>query len=256
MSDTEIIRLREELSNLDSTARELLDNARAQLREAEIAKKNCESQLHVQTQTTKAWQRRADHAGCVIDGLRRWIDEQRGPKSADGDWEPQSWALAIREQDTLRRTHDRLMELIAFFAAGWALKGFHEQGLEMWCDVCGARETATPERNWLQHREDCSTIVRKPITMDAQKELPRYQCHKIVHALKIQSVLSDGSDNSHDGRALITPAEYPYAPFEVERAWIEKHAPVAGGYYVVYKDGYTSFSPAKAFEDSYTRIEP
>lgn len=33
-----------------------------------------------------------------------------------------------------------------------------------------------------------------------------------------------------------------------------KHKPVAGGYFVVYEDGYESFSPAKAFEEGYTRI--
>lgn len=41
---------------------------------------------------------------------------------------------------------------------------------------------------------------------------------------------------------------------EVEPDYIKKHKPVAGGYYVVYKDGYKSFSPADAFEDGYTRI--
>jgi hypothetical protein len=33
-----------------------------------------------------------------------------------------------------------------------------------------------------------------------------------------------------------------------------KHSPEAGGYYVQYKDGYTSFSPAEAFEEGYTRL--
>jgi hypothetical protein len=33
-----------------------------------------------------------------------------------------------------------------------------------------------------------------------------------------------------------------------------KHAPEVGGYYVVYADGYKSYSPAKAFEDGYTQV--
>jgi hypothetical protein len=33
----------------------------------------------------------------------------------------------------------------------------------------------------------------------------------------------------------------------------EKHAHV-GGYFVVYDDGYTSYSPAAAFESGYSRI--
>lgn len=75
-------------------------------------------------------------------------------------------------------------------------------------------------------------------------EMPRYKCHKEVWALKIESVSG----------TKITPQEYPYAPFEVDQAYIDKHKPEAGGYYVVYDDGYKSFSPAKAFEDGYTRI--
>ena len=35
-----------------------------------------------------------------------------------------------------------------------------------------------------------------------------------------------------------------------------KHQPTVGGYYVVYKDGYKSFSPADAFESGYTRVTP
>jgi len=33
-----------------------------------------------------------------------------------------------------------------------------------------------------------------------------------------------------------------------------KHKPEVGGYYVVYADGYKSFSPAQAFEEGYTRV--
>lgn len=43
---------------------------------------------------------------------------------------------------------------------------------------------------------------------------------------------------------------------EVSPAWLRRHLPVVGGYVVRYEDGYTSFSPAKAFEDGYTLIEP
>lgn len=55
-------------------------------------------------------------------------------------------------------------------------------------------------------------------------------------------------------RTFITPAEGDYAPFEVDWAFMAKHKPEAGGYYVVYDDGYKSFSPAKAFEEGYTLI--
>lgn len=76
------------------------------------------------------------------------------------------------------------------------------------------------------------------------REMPKYQCHKIVHALEIKSI--DGT--------TITPADEGYAPFSVESAWIERHKPEAGGFYVVYGDGYVSYSPRAAFLEGYARI--
>ncbi len=75
-------------------------------------------------------------------------------------------------------------------------------------------------------------------------ELPRYQCHKRVRALKIAAI----------NGATITPADEGYAPFEVPPEYLAKHQPQPGGYYVVYDDGYQSFSPADVFEQGYTRI--
>jgi hypothetical protein len=57
-----------------------------------------------------------------------------------------------------------------------------------------------------------------------------------------------------DGSATITPEEDRYAPFKVDANYVHKHKPEAGGYYVVYADGYKSFSPAKAFEDGYSLV--
>ena len=78
-------------------------------------------------------------------------------------------------------------------------------------------------------------------------EMPRYVCHKEVHALKIAEVIT------HEGATTIVPADEGYAPFAVPVEYCEKHKPQVGGYYVVDKDGYKSFSPAKAFEDGYTK---
>jgi hypothetical protein len=84
-----------------------------------------------------------------------------------------------------------------------------------------------------------------------QIEMPRYKCHKEVHALKIKSVhILQG-----DGSAIITPEDGRYAPFKADSAYVRKHLPQSGGYYVVYKDGYKSFSPAEAFEEGYTLIK-
>jgi len=80
--------------------------------------------------------------------------------------------------------------------------------------------------------------------MSEEMEMPRYRCHKEVWALKIKKI---------EG-VIITPADNGYGKFEVDDAYLLKHKPKAGGYYVVYKDGYKSFSPSEAFEEGYTRI--
>ena len=91
-------------------------------------------------------------------------------------------------------------------------------------------------------------------------ELPRYQSHKIVHALKIKSILFDSMaakfiNRETDGSAMITPEDDRYMSFRVEAEYVHKHQPKVGGYYVVYDDGYESWSPADAFESGYTLIE-
>ncbi len=81
------------------------------------------------------------------------------------------------------------------------------------------------------------------------REMPRYRCHKEVWALKIKAF-----EIGKTGSGTITPYEAGYGPVSVSREWAEKHQPIPGGYYVVYEDGYKSFSPAKAFEGGYIRI--
>lgn len=111
-------------------------------------------------------------------------------------------------------------------------------------------------------------------------ELPRYRCHKEAWALKIETVemlprpkptiaeLEDILNSQCDEpvailpngefvnqpKATLTFTDKGYAPLEVDAAYVMKHSPQPGGYYVVYKDGYKSFSPAEAFEEGYSRI--
>ncbi len=80
-------------------------------------------------------------------------------------------------------------------------------------------------------------------------KLPKYRCHKEVYALKIAELKTDSS-----GITLI-PADTSYAPFGLSSEYVTKHSPEAGGYWVSYKDGYTSYSPAEAFEEGYTLTE-
>ena len=81
--------------------------------------------------------------------------------------------------------------------------------------------------------------------MEAQREMPQYQCHKKVWALKIRTVSTDHS--------ILFFEDQDYSSLRVGIEYMAKHKPVAGGYYVLYEDGYKSFSPAKAFEEGYTK---
>lgn len=87
-------------------------------------------------------------------------------------------------------------------------------------------------------------------------EMPRYQCHKQVWALKIKAIEQAPANQERQwpsGDWLLMPEEAGYAPIVVGHdEYVLRCKPQAGGYYVVYDDGYTSYSPAKAFEDGYT----
>ncbi len=93
----------------------------------------------------------------------------------------------------------------------------------------------------------------------AAREMPRYKSHKSVWALKIAEIYFDrdaaraDGNRETDGSATITPADPGFGKFKVDAAYVNKHKPEVGGYYVQYADGYKSFSPAKAFEEGYTR---
>ena len=94
-----------------------------------------------------------------------------------------------------------------------------------------------------------------------EKEMPKYQSYKQVWALKIKSIVFDSdlakdSNRETDGSAIITSEEEGYSPFKVNNAYCHKHKPQVGGYYVMYDDGYESWSPAEAFEGGYIKIIP
>jgi hypothetical protein len=113
----------------------------------------------------------------------------------------------------------------------------------------------------------------------ANQSMQRYRCHKEVWAVKIAEIRRyaipvflrptcrgcfalrsacghcERCDWELDGGRLntfIVPADGP--PIRVSEEFLAKHKPEAGGYYVVYDDGYVSFSPASAFEAGYTLL--
>lgn len=79
--------------------------------------------------------------------------------------------------------------------------------------------------------------------------LPRWKSHKTVWAAKITGVRTVGDEHQWvldiGGYAPATAALLARVP--------PGQFPV-GGYYVRYEDGYESWSPAKAFEEGYTRL--
>ena len=84
---------------------------------------------------------------------------------------------------------------------------------------------------------------------------PRYVSHKKVWALQIKSVGGKTGNIEAPGRWL--EFEKPdYAPLMAPEEMFARYTPTAGDYYVVYADGYRSFSPKKAFEEGYRLDEP
>ncbi len=82
-----------------------------------------------------------------------------------------------------------------------------------------------------------------------ERKMPRYLCHKEVSALKIARL----EWTTTQWRVHF---EHPgFEPILVDAAWVREKRAEAGGYYVVYDDGYTSYSPAAAFEQGYQFID-
>lgn len=99
----------------------------------------------------------------------------------------------------------------------------------------------------------------KTIKMESQtlQEMPRYKSHKEVWALKIEKIIPD-NDQVKQMPAEGIGATLVFEDGGSERvngAYLKKHNPQEGGYYVVYEDGYKSWSPAEAFESGYTRSD-
>lgn len=101
--------------------------------------------------------------------------------------------------------------------------------------------------------------------MSTSQSLPLYQCHKQVRAVKIKEVMKHAHpDPKADDAAFesspafqgahLLPIDERLLPIAVDADWYHKHSPQPGGYYVLYEDGYTSYSPAAAFESGYSPV--
>ena len=85
--------------------------------------------------------------------------------------------------------------------------------------------------------------------------MPRYVSHKHVWALEIETVeipkVGDSFAANHRKLGFRDP---DYAPIEVPAEMFSRYVPMPGDFYVVYEDGYKSFSPRKAFLEGYTKV--
>ena len=93
--------------------------------------------------------------------------------------------------------------------------------------------------------------------MSTPTGLRKYRSHKVVEAMKIADILRmEDQEFGSDKKTVsyLLTADVP-GSVRVDLAYYEKHTPKQGGYYVLYEDGYESFSPAEAFEAGYTLMQ-
>lgn len=84
--------------------------------------------------------------------------------------------------------------------------------------------------------------------------LKKYKCHKLVDAAKILEIQTVPQASALDPIGLQPLFKFEGGTMLISMGFIDHHKPQAGGYFVRYDDGYTSFSPAHAFETGYKEI--
>lgn len=88
------------------------------------------------------------------------------------------------------------------------------------------------------------------------EHLPKYKCHKVVRAFKITQIDFNLSGDAvifgeHDGVEFLEVPKYE-EKYKGSKSNLDQSDK---GYFVLYEDGYISWSPTKAFEDGYSKIE-
>lgn len=90
--------------------------------------------------------------------------------------------------------------------------------------------------------------------------IPKWQSHKIVEGDKIVEVRARdvGEPLRFDDTFLdwvLECGDLVHVSHEMRRRAPDIAGRAIGGYYVKYEDGFESWSPAKPFENGYTRLE-
>jgi hypothetical protein len=86
-----------------------------------------------------------------------------------------------------------------------------------------------------------------PAKFDVNKDVPLYKSHKTVRALEIMSCVPLTS-----GGCVISFFGDRFPSQTCGAEMFARYQPVCGDFYVIYEDGYRSFSPRKAFLEGYT----
>ena len=88
--------------------------------------------------------------------------------------------------------------------------------------------------------------------------MPRYKCHKVVHALKIKRIDYPTGRDMFGLKLVIDDAGYEpiYIRYPEAARFKQMIEPESDdpGYLVVYKGGYRAWSPTKEFEAGYALI--
>lgn len=82
--------------------------------------------------------------------------------------------------------------------------------------------------------------------------LPTYRSIKLVKAAKITRLERIDEQQCN---VITVDTGRRHADIQVTDAWLQKHEPQVGGYFVVYQDGYCSYSPSVPFEKGHIRID-
>jgi len=90
--------------------------------------------------------------------------------------------------------------------------------------------------------------------MTDTSNMPVYECHKKVHALEVASV-GNYKHNPELGSLVRTIIFTDGTSRDLRDDIFKRYIPERGDFYVVYEDGYESFSPRKAFLDGYKAID-